>query len=242
MTIRAVCFDATGTLFELAESVGTTYSRAAAAVGVKLPAWRLDDAFARVLRGSPPLARAARAESSRAEREAAERAWWAERIRQIFQATDSTIRFADPAAFAGGLFAHYRRAAAWRVRPGVVELLTALRAEGLRLCVVSHFDHRLPDLLEALDLKRFFERVEIPVEHARAKPDPALFQDLAGAHGLDALAYVGDDAPEVLAAIAALGIRTFDVRGFPDLACLAERLLADAGEGTAKLGQPAPSS
>jgi putative hydrolase of the HAD superfamily len=242
MTTRAVCFDATGTLFEVAESVGTTYSRAAAAAGVKLPAWRLDDAFARVLRSSPPLARAALASASRAEREAAERAWWAERIRQIFQATDSTVRFADPAAFAAGLFEHYRRAAAWRVRPGVVELLTTLRAEGLRLVVVSHFDHRLPDILEALDLKRFFARIEIPVEHARAKPDPALFHDLAIALGLDALAYVGDDAPEVLAAIAELGIRVYDVRDFPDLAPLAERLLADGGAGTAKLGRPATSS
>ena len=230
MAIRAVCFDATGTLIELRESVGTVYSRAAREVGVALPAWRLDDAFARVLRRAPPLALASANGTTRAEREAAELEWWCERVRQTFQATDSTVQFAEPKAFARSLFEGYRNADAWQLRPGAAALLTRLRAGGLRLAVASHFDHRLPDILEALDLAGFFDRVVVPIDGLGTKPDRALFEALAEPLGarLDELAYVGDDAPEVLTAIAGLGLRVFDVRDLPDLAALADPLVAGA--------------
>ena len=55
MTIRAVLFDAAGTLIELAESVGETYARIAERFGVALPASRLDDAFYRVWASAPPM-------------------------------------------------------------------------------------------------------------------------------------------------------------------------------------------
>ena len=53
--ISVVLFDAAGTLFELRRSVGETYSAAAARHGVSLPAWRLDDAFQRVMRRASPM-------------------------------------------------------------------------------------------------------------------------------------------------------------------------------------------
>lgn len=226
MTIRGVCFDATGTLFETRESVGAVYSRAAAAAGIKLPAWRLDDAFRRVLRHGPGLGEASAGASTRAEREAAERAWWRDRVRQTFQATDSTVRFADPEALWTGLFDHYRRADAWQLRTGVLPLLERLRREGYPLGLASNFDHRLPEILEALGLHGFFAARSIPSTSGRSKPDRGVFEALAEGLGLplDELAYVGDDAPEVLAAIAAHGLRVFDVRTLPDLAELADLL------------------
>ena len=226
MTIRAVCFDATGTLIEVAESVGTVYSRAALAEGVKLAAWRLDDAFARVLRQPPSLAAVSTTGASRAEREAAETAWWTERVRQTFQATDSTVEFRDPRAFARALFETYRRPEAWRLRPGARELLAALRADGFALGLASNFDHRLLEIIEALALIDFFSAVEIPSLHGRAKPERAVFEALAGALGarLEELAYVGDDAPEVLDAIGRLGLRVFEVRKLAALPELAEQL------------------
>lgn len=228
--IHGVCFDATGTLFTLREAVGETYARAAASVGVRLPAWRVDDAFARVLRLSPPLERAGAGRSTRAGRVAAERDWWRERVRQTFQATDSTVRFPDPTAFADGLFERYRGREAWQARPGIDALLARLAGAGLALGVASNFDHRLPDLLEALGLARFFGAVAIPCEHGFAKPDAALFDRLAEALGTErsALAYVGDDAPAILEAIAALEIRVFDIRAFSALEALGDALLAGA--------------
>ncbi|MFO0687710.1 MAG: HAD-IA family hydrolase [Myxococcota bacterium] len=245
MTIRGLCFDATGTLFETRESIGTVYSRAALAAGVKLPAWRLDDAFRRVLRHGPGLAAAGAAGATQAEREAAELAWWRDRVRQTFQATDSTVRFADPEALFRSLFDHYRHAEAWQVRPGVRPLLTRLRREGYRLGVASNFDHRLPEILEALELNDFFEARSIPSTNGLSKPDRGVFAGLAAALGLrlEELAYVGDDAPEVLEAIAGHGLRVFDVRTLPDLEALGDRLAAapapDARAEAAKLASSA---
>lgn len=226
MTISAVCFDATGTLIELRESVGTVYSRAARAVGVALPAWRLDDAFTRVLQRSAPLAQASAAGATRSERETAEIDWWSERVRQTFQATDSTVQFADPKGFARSLFEYYRTADAWQVRPGAAALLVRLRTAGLRLALTSNFDHRLPDILEALDLNEFFDRIALPIDGLGRKPDRGLFETLAAGFDirLDELAYVGDDPPEVLTAIAAHGLHVFDVRAVTDLGALADPL------------------
>jgi len=237
MTIRGVVFDATGTLFETREPVGATYARAAAEIGVKLPAWRLDDAFKRVMSHGPSLARVAAAGATRAQREAAEIDWWIDRVRQTFQATDSTVQLPDAKAFGRALFERYRAGSAWRERPGARALLESLQRAGLALGVASQFDHRLPEILEALDLAGFFETVEIPSRAGRAKPERAVFEALAAALGcaLGELAYVGDDPPEVLAAIAGLGVAVFDVRADPDFSALAERLCAEAGGGAAKL-------
>jgi putative hydrolase of the HAD superfamily len=226
VTVRGVCFDATGTLIETRESVGAVYSRAAAAVGVKLPAWRLDDAFRRILRHGPSLASVAIRGATRGEREAAEIEWWRDRVRQTFQATDSTVRFADPGALFETLFDHYRHAEAWRIRPGAREALARVADEGFALGLASNFDHRLPKILEELDLARFFSVSVLPSQNGCAKPDRAVFETLARGLGcaLEELAYVGDDAPEALAAIAALGLRVIDVRMLSDLAPLADHL------------------
>jgi len=221
----AVAFDATGTLIETAEPVGEVYRRVALTHGVDLPAWRLDDAFRRVLRRAPPRSAPGDEPSERARSEIA---WWHDLVRQTFQATDSTVRFADRTAFANDLFETYRRADAWRPRPGARSLLSALHAEGARLALVSNFDHRLPDILEALDLAPFFEVLAIPARTGLSKPDPALFGLVAERLGvpLEALSYVGDDPKETLAQIARLGVRVVDVRAVARLDDLLDVLLA----------------
>ena len=213
---RGVLFDATGTLIEPTAPVGEVYRRVALDHGVDLPAWRLDDAFRRVMRRAPP--RGTRGESAAARRQA-EIAWWHDVIRQTFQATDSTARFDDFPAFADALFDAYRGAEAWRARPGVPACLAGLAAASLPMAVVSNFDHRLGEILEALDLKEFFDAIITPSEHGFTKPDGRPFQAAAEALALPlgALVYVGDDPPERLAEIAALGLAAvLDVRAHPD--------------------------
>ena len=217
----AVALDATGTLIETAEPVGEVYRRVALAHGVDLPAWRLDDAFRRVLRHAP--VRGVEGATPEA-RQRAEVEWWSERIRQTFQATDSTARFEDFPAFARALFDTYRAAAAWRVRAGAREALAALRAGGHPLGVLSNFDHRLPEILEGLGLKDDFAAIVLPWSVGAAKPDRALFGVLAEALGrpLEALVYVGDDPPKVLEAIAGHGVRVVPVDEGTDLRRLPE--------------------
>lgn len=207
----AVVFDATGTLFETTEPVGDVYARVARAHGVDLPAWRLDDGFRRILRHAGPRGLEGEDETARRKSEVA---WWFEIIRQTFQATDSTARFADFGAFARALFEAYRAPGTWQLRPGIAQLLTKLQARSIPMGVVSNFDHRLPDILELLEIMDFFETVETPARRGCAKPDPAILEAAAQGLGvgLPALVYVGDDPKEDLAAIRALGVAVVDVR------------------------------
>jgi putative hydrolase of the HAD superfamily len=216
-----LCFDATGTLIELRESVGEVYHRAALEHGVRLPAWRLEDAFRRVLRHAPPLG----TEGGDPEtRQANEQSWWAERIRQTFQATDSTARFADFPAFAYQLFEAFASGALWRVRPGIPELLHLLAGRGHPMAVISNFDHRLLKILEVLDLVGFFEAVFLPAQVGAAKPERSLF-DAAAKHfdvPIERLTYLGDDSEEDLRAIAAHGLCALDIRKVEALSPLPE--------------------
>jgi putative hydrolase of the HAD superfamily len=223
----AICFDATGTLIETTSPVGEVYRRIAAQHGVDLPAWRLDDAFRRILRGTPPRGLGASVDARRR----GEVAWWFEVIRQTFQATDSTARFDDFPRFAQSLFDAYQLPGAWRPRPGITEVLTALQARGCPLAVVSNFDHRLPKILENVDLAAFFTSIAIPSELGWAKPERPLFEAVAEIlrRPVEFLTYVGDDAPDVLAAIAHHGMRVVDIRQIHAPAPLCDLLLDSNG-------------
>jgi putative hydrolase of the HAD superfamily len=229
VTPGAICFDATGTLIELNESVGDVYHRFALEHGVDLPAWRIEDAFRRILRRAPPRGVDGNTVAARRQHEVD---WWFERIRETFQATDSTARFDDFPAFANALFDAYRTADLWRLRPGAARMLDLLRDRGRTLAVISNFDHRLPEILEELGIIDFFNFLTMPSESGSAKPDRAVFEMVSQAlqTPLESLVYLGDDAKEVLDRIGSHGVRVFDIReigdleAFPDLVSSAATL------------------
>lgn len=230
MTPSAICFDATGTLIETAEEVGQVYHRVARQYGVDLPAWRLEDAFRRILRRAPARGIEGSSFETRCDNEIK---WWFERIRETFQATDSTARFEEFPAFAKTLFETYRSRGAWRLRPGALEMLTELQRRALPMAVVSNFDHRLPEILEALDISSFFGSIVIPATVGCAKPDRVVFDAVTEQlslppNSLDTLVYVGDDPKETLLAIAGLGLRVIDMREIEDLDTLPDRLVRAA--------------
>ncbi len=230
-TAPAICFDATGTLIEGTAPVGEIYHRVAIEYGVDLPAGRLEDTFRHVLRNAPARGLDG---ATREERRMNEVEWWFERIGETFQATDGSARFHDFRTFAQALFDHYETGAAWRPRRGIPEALLQLRERGCFLAVTSNFDHRLPKILEALDLIEFFSIIEIPSNEARAKPAASVFRAVAEAaeRSLESLVYVGDDPPEVLAAIAAHGLRVHDIHAVQDSSGLADLLFRASNTAT----------
>lgn len=191
MTLRGILFDAAGTLFELRESVGVTYSRFAAARGVELPPWRLQDAFARVVARAAPMVFPDAADD---EIPGLERAWWADIVRSTFLAADSTVLFDDAATFFGDLFEHYSGDAAWVLRAGAGEGLTGLRESGAQLGIASNFDHRLPHILQVLAINHFFESITVPSRCRLRKPAAGFYTAAAAAMRLSPseLLYVGD--------------------------------------------------
>jgi putative hydrolase of the HAD superfamily len=228
--IRAVLLDAVGTLLRLREPVGETYARVGAAHGVQIGAWRLEDAFRRVRAAAPPLAFPS---LPTALVPAREREAWRELVRSTFLAADSAQRVGDFDACFDALWRHFASAAAWALRPGAAEALSALRARGRRVAVVSNFDHRLPAILAGLGVAQLLEAVVLPADAGAAKPDPRIFRvalDRLGALPAEAVC-VGDDRERDLAAARALGVRAIDVASLATLAELPARIEALEGGG-----------
>ncbi|MDP6980596.1 MAG: HAD-IA family hydrolase [Myxococcota bacterium] len=223
--LRAVLLDAAGTLIEPRESVGITYSRFAEPYGASLPAWRLDDAFVRVMGHAPPRVFPG---AARDDIEREEIAWWRAIVRSSFLAADSTVKFSDFDTFYSELFDYFSTSEAWGLRPGVSEALALLRERGLATGVVSNFDHRLPKILQALDLQCFLDLVVIPADCGFEKPDPRIFGFACEKLGLEPaqVVHVGDDAVRDARAAEEAGLRSLLVGDFESLGDLVHSITA----------------
>jgi len=203
MPLGAVTFDAAGTLFEVAEPVGATYARVAAAHGIRLAAAEVERRFRAALAAAPPLAFPGASPVRLGDHE---RAWWYAVVRRAYGASATSPHF--DACFAE-LFDVYARAAAWRVFPDVPGSLHALRARGLRVGVVSNFDSRLVGLLEQLGLAPLVDRTVHSTRLGVAKPDPAIFHlalEALGVSAAEAL-HAGDEVVADVEGARAAGLR-----------------------------------
>ncbi len=215
--LRAVLFDAVGTLIELREPVGETYARQARAHGVAFPAERVGEAFARAFdRAGPMLFPDAHAEAI----PELERDWWRRLVRETFRSAD----FPGFDTCFDALWRHFSGPGAWRPRGGAREVLGALRARGLATGVVSNFDRRLPALLRALRLEP--DTVVLPSDAGAAKPDPRIFRAALERLGVPAAAalYVGDHPQHDVAGARRAGLRAVDVAGLANLGELIRQL------------------
>ncbi|MCS5638043.1 MAG: HAD-IA family hydrolase [Myxococcota bacterium] len=229
MKLAAVLFDVTGTLIELAEGVGVTYARIAARHGVSVSAERVQTAFGHAMRKATPCVFPGLEAGGIP---GAERDWWRDRVRETFEAGDEGTIFPDFEAFFREVFDFYAGAEAWRLRAGIPETLRAARRAGLRMGVISNFDHRLPEVLQALDIQKFMEIMAFPARFGFAKPHPALFEAALAELRLSPgqCAYVGHDPVLDLAPARAAGLRTLEVDPGPGSRPLSARI-----EGIAKL-------
>jgi putative hydrolase of the HAD superfamily len=227
--LRAVLFDAVGTLIELTRSVGEIYADAARRHGVDLPAWRIDDAFTRILAQATPMVFPSLAPADAA---AQERAWWRQVVRATFRATDQEVRFQAFDACFEELWRRFAGPEVWRERPRASQTLHSLKAAGLATGIVSNFDQRLPDLLESLGLLRDLDTLVLPAHVGAAKPDRRIFEHALSALGIPAAqaAYVGDDARRDLAGARAAGLAAIDVTSLATLAELPALLFGRSSE------------
>jgi putative hydrolase of the HAD superfamily len=218
-----VLFDATGTLLLFRESVGEIYRTFALEYGVDLPATRIGEAFRRILARADPMVFP---DEPAERRRTLERQWWWSQVRSTFRAADSTARFTDFDAYFDRLWNHYAGGAAWHLAPGTREGLDALAARRIRMGIVSNFDHRLPNILQDLDILKYFENVTIPAKVGAAKPDRRIFD--AALEGLGdpthRAIYVGDRAIEDVAGARGAGLLPIQVGGLATLAELPARI------------------
>jgi putative hydrolase of the HAD superfamily len=230
--IRGVLFDATGTLFDTRESVGTVYARLARPFGVDRSSRSVDQAFRRAVADAPPRVFPDCAADEIFERE---RHWWREVVRRTFSSADRGAEFTDFEAFFAELYDYYQTAEGWALRPGVFDAMLDLRRRGYATGVVSNFDQRLPTILQALEVEQFFDVVMIPARCRTEKPDPRIFGAALEALRLPArsVLYVGDDPEKDLAAARRAGLHAIDARelaSFGELNSRIERMNAACTE------------
>ena len=169
MTIQAVFFDAAGTLMRPQRAVGESYAAFAENYGMRVSPQDIASRFRTCFGAAPRLAfPGASAETI----DALERDWWRTLVAQVFQPWGRFDRFDN---FFADLFAYFARAEAWQLYPEVLETLSALKARGLRLSVISNFDSRLLKILCGLGIGATFDEILVSSSIGFAKPEPEIF-------------------------------------------------------------------
>ena len=201
--VEAVTFDVTYTLIHCPR-VAEIYSEVLARHGLAAAAADIRHVIPRVwqelsCRTDPRYDRFARHQGG-------ERGWW----HRFLERMCLLLELATPTRFASAeLFDRFGRAESWEIYPDVVPALEALSGVGLRLGVVSNWDHRLPRLLERLDLDRFFAAVAYSSACGVEKPHPLIFESCLRELGVGAerAIHVGDRALEDVEGARGAGMR-----------------------------------
>jgi putative hydrolase of the HAD superfamily len=224
--IRAVFFDAAGTLFEPREPVGRTYARLAREYGLDAPEAAVDASFRRAFGAAPGLAFGPGLRPDELRR--LEREWWRLRVGETFAPLG---KFPDFDGYFDALFAHFANPGHWLADVEAAPLLERLKSDGLKLGVISNFDYRLYQILDGLGLSGFFDSITISSEAGHAKPRREVF-DVALARAKvaagDAM-HIGDSehldfAPALALGMAAILIDREDRQAAPTTAGRSARI------------------
>jgi putative hydrolase of the HAD superfamily len=188
MTIKAIFFDAAGTLIEPVRRVGESYTVFAQKYGMQVSASEVTQRFRICFNSAPPLAFP---DAGEASIEGLERAWWKELVGRVFEPWDRFDRFDE---YFAELFTYFAQPKAWTSYSEVAETLSALRERGLILDVISNFDSRLIGILEGLDVAHWFDHIFLSSRVGHAKPARQIFRTALERHGLEAgeTLHVGD--------------------------------------------------
>jgi len=188
LVIKAISFDAVGTLFHLSKSVGHHYALVASEVGLKLDSAALDRAFFSAWKQMP-----ARVAIDR-PRDNDDKDWWRELVDLILDRVAPDLDEIDRDNFFEVAYKHFAEAGVWELYPEVPDVLEKLRPR-FHLAVISNFDGRLRMILEQLGVSKFFSQVFISSEIGSDKPDPLIYRRAAKFLGIESeeVLHVGDD-------------------------------------------------
>ena len=205
--IKAVLFDAVGTLFSLNGTVGEHYGLVAREVGLDLDPQKLDPAFISAWKKMP--ARGA----IDGPREDDDKGWWRDLVDRIFDDVAPSVGELDRDNFFEITYEHFAQAGVWKIFPEVRDVLEEL-APRYQLAVVSNFDGRLRMILEQLGISKFFSFVFVSSEIGADKPDPEIFRRALQFMKVPAedVLHVGDDPERDWAAAEAAGLHVFKLQ------------------------------
>ena len=102
-----------------------------------------------------------------------EREWWGAFLREVLRRLNHDAAW-EP--LLDELYATFSDPEVWRAFPDVRDCLARMRGRGLKLAVVSNWDRRLPEILDALGLARHLDTVTVSGIEGVEKPAGAIFQ------------------------------------------------------------------
>jgi putative hydrolase of the HAD superfamily len=205
--IKAIFFDAVGTLIHLTGTVGDHYALVARQVGLNLDSQTLDRAFSSAWNRMPPRV------AIDGPREDDDKGWWHELVELIFAEVSPKTSEFDRDNFFEVAYEHFAEAGVWQLYPDVEEVVEKL-SSNFRLAVVSNFDGRLRMILEQLGVSKFFSHVFVSSEIGADKPDPEIFRRALQFIDLRAeqVLHTGDDPQRDWQAAESAGLSVFRLK------------------------------
>jgi putative hydrolase of the HAD superfamily len=203
-SLKAVFFDAVGTLFRLTKTVGDHYAYVSREVGLDLDPPALEPAFHAAWKQMPQRA------AIDGPRENDDKGWWRELVDLVLDQVAPSLGEFDRDNFFEIAYEHFAEAGVWQLYPEVLGVLEKLQPR-FQLAVVSNFDGRLRFILEHLGISKFFARVFVSSELGADKPDPKIYRravKLMKLHPNEVL-HVGDDPERDWKAASAAGLSIF---------------------------------
>jgi putative hydrolase of the HAD superfamily len=202
--IKAIFFDAVGTLFRLTKTVGDHYAYVGREVGLDLDAQSLERAFHAAWNQMPQRA------AIDGPRENDDKGWWRELVDRVLEQVAPALSELDRDNFFEVAYEHFAEAGVWELYLEVPGVLEQLRPR-FQLAVISNFDGRLRLILQHLGISRFFANVFISSELGADKPDPEIYRRavrLMKLHANEVL-HVGDDSQRDWEAATTAGLPVF---------------------------------
>jgi putative hydrolase of the HAD superfamily len=202
--LKAISFDAVGTLFRLTKTVGDHYAYVGREVGLDLDPQTLERAFQAAWNQMPQRA------AIDGPRENDDKGWWRELVDCVLEQVAPSLRELDRDNFFEVAYEHFAEAGVWELYPEVRGVLEQLRPR-FQLAVISNFDGRLRLILQHLSISKFFSHIFISSEIGADKPDPAIYRralSLMKLHPNEVL-HVGDDSQRDWEAATTAGLPVF---------------------------------
>jgi putative hydrolase of the HAD superfamily len=201
--IKALFFDAGGTLLKPYPSVGDVYSRHAKRYGCEADPENLNRIFYSLWNHRNGLASL---QTGVSEKE--EKSWWRTLVWEVFEQVGGIEGFNE---FFEDLYYSFASKDTWRVFDEVSEVLAKIKKRGIYLAIISNWDSRLFHICSSLGLDRYFDAIFASASVGFAKPDPRIFQkalDTAGVLPEEAL-HVGDSLEDDYYGAQAVGLRAY---------------------------------
>jgi putative hydrolase of the HAD superfamily len=189
--VKAIFFDAVGTLFDVKSSVGAVYAQYAKKFGIadsEVMVTSLNNAFKEVMKEMPaPIFSVERPEKLKQ----CERLWWFDVVHAVYYRVGMFEEFDD---FFEEVFEAFGQATHWQLFPETLEVLAELKDRGFELGLISNFDSRFFQVVRALGIHQFFDSVTISSLAGAAKPASKIFSYALEQHMLipDEALHVGD--------------------------------------------------